>query len=147
MDDYADRSAADEVLVEIAGRTLPVAFRVTPENPLWLGGDGGGGRLFHWSCRIGGDAPIEFHHTQSWPDFDAATAVSCLVADAEDVQAAGSLSAWIERCGLDAPEAGEMRGRLVGVYEAIRTYLPFIQAIVSPARTEDALSFEPSFAA
>ncbi|GJD89436.1 hypothetical protein BHAOGJBA_2963 [Methylobacterium hispanicum] len=148
MDAYAERAAAeDEILVEIAGRTLPVAFRASADNPLWLGGDAGGDRLFHWSCRLGGDAPIEFHHTQSWPDFDAATAVSCLMADAEDVQAAGSFSAWIERCGLDAPEAGELRGRLTGVYEAILTYLPFIQGILTPVRTEDALCFEPSFAA
>lgn len=144
MDAYAE--AADEIMIEIAGRTLPVEFRVSPANPLWLGDAGAGPRLYHWNCRLGGDAPIEFHHTQSWPDFDAATAVGCLVADAEDVQAAGSLSAWIDACGLDAA-AGEMPGRLAQVYEAIVAYLPRIQNLIAPPAPETGPSFAPSFAA
>lgn len=146
MDAYAE--AADEILIEIAGKTLPVEFRASPANPLWLGDAGDGARLFHWNCRLGGDAPIEFHHTQSWPDFDAATAVGCLVADAEDVRAAGSLSAWIDACGLGAAsDAGEMPDRLAQVYEAILAYLPRIQDLIAPPAPETGPSFAPSFAA
>lgn len=142
MDAYAESSPLDEIMIEIAGRTLPVEFRSSTENPLWLGDAAESGQLFHWSCRLGGDAPIEFHHTQSWPDFDAATALGCLVADAEDVRAAGSLPVWIERCGFEVAEAGEMRGRLGRVYEFILGYLPSIQNIIAPP----ARVAEPSFA-
>ena len=50
MDAYAE--AADEIMIEIAGRTLPVEFRVSPANPLWLGDAGAGPRLYHWNCRV-----------------------------------------------------------------------------------------------
>jgi hypothetical protein len=149
MDAYAEPAAADEILIEIAGRTLPIEFRATAENPLWLGEAGDGAELFHWACRLGSETPIEFHHTQSWPEFDAATAVGCLLADAEDVQAAGSLSAWIDACGLgaDADQGDAMPGRLARVYEAMQGFLPRLHDLIALPRPEGAHSFAPSFAA
>jgi hypothetical protein len=119
-----------ETLVEIEGRTLPVEFLPVETNPLWIGDAAEAIPLFHWICRLGGTDPIEFHHTQSWPDFDAATAVGCLIADADDVRAAGSFPDWSRLCGHDPDSAAsDLSSRLARSYEAMLGYVRQVDAL------------------
>ena len=131
--DTAPEASSGEILVEVEGRTLPVEFRPVDANPLWIGDPSETTPLFHWVCRLGGDDPIEFHHTQSWSDFDAATAIGCLIADADDARAAGSFPDWSRLCGFDPDSDGsEHSSRLARSYEAILGYASRVDALRLP---------------
>ena len=134
-----------ETFVELEGRTLPVEFRPVEANPLGIGAPADAIPLFHWVCRLGGSDPIEFHHTQSWPDFDAATAVGCLIADADDARAAGNFPDWSRLCGYDPENDGsEHSSRLARSYEAMLGYIRQVDALRDPE--SDAPSFTMSAA-
>jgi hypothetical protein len=131
--DSAPEASSGEMLVELDGRTLAVEFRAVETNPLWIGDPSETTPLFHWICRLGGDDPIEFHHTQSWSDFDAATALGCLIADADDARSAGSFPDWSRLCGFDPDsDASEHSSRLARSYAAILGYGPRIDALRLP---------------
>ncbi len=137
MDPHSTDTAHDatfgEMFVEVEGRTLAVAFRQVSENPLWIGERSEASPLYHWACRLGGDDPIEFHHTQSWSDFDAATAVGCLIADADDARAAGSFPDWSRLCGFDPDMDGsDNSSQLARSYEAILGYAERVDALRLP---------------
>lgn len=150
MDTYSrdpeQEASAGETLVDLEGRTLAVEFRPVGTNPLWIGEPSETMDLFHWICRLGGDDPIEFHHTQSWSEFDGATALGCLIADADDARAAGSFPDWSRRCGFDPDgDSSEQSSRLARSYEAMLGYGPRIDALRLPP--PQALSSYPANAA
>lgn len=119
-----------EMLVDLEGRAIAVEFRSVGTNPLWIGDQSESTALFHWICRLGGADPIEFHHTQSWSEFDAATALGCLIADADDARAAGSFPDWSRLCGFDPDgDSSEQSSRLARSYEAMLGYGPRIDAL------------------